>query len=94
MSSGADVRWNVAGRMATAWVFTLPSAAVVGAAAYGLAYGIGGTAGVIIDLVILAALSGLIYWRSRATKVDHNNVNSQWTGGVSPEKVPAETAAA
>ena len=24
---GAEVRWNVAGRMATAWVFTLPSAA-------------------------------------------------------------------
>ena len=23
---GAEVRWNVAGRMATAWLFTLPSA--------------------------------------------------------------------
>ena len=32
---GAEVRWNVAGRMATAWVFTLPSAAIVGAAADG-----------------------------------------------------------
>ena len=31
---GADVRWNVAGRMATAWVFTLPSAAIVGAVTY------------------------------------------------------------
>jgi inorganic phosphate transporter, PiT family len=91
---GADVRWNVAGRMATAWVFTLPSAAIVGATAYGIAYGIGGTAGVIIDLIILAALSGFIFWRSRATKVDHNNVNSEWAGGVAPEKVPAETAAA
>jgi len=91
---GADVRWNVAGRMATAWVFTLPSAAIVGATAYGIAYGIGGTVGVIIDLIILAALSGFIFWRSRATKVDHNNVNSEWTGGVAPEKVPAETAAA
>jgi hypothetical protein len=29
---GAEVRWSVAGRMATAWVLTLPSAAVVGAA--------------------------------------------------------------
>ena len=29
---GADVRWSIAGRMATAWVFTLPSAAIVGAA--------------------------------------------------------------
>jgi PiT family inorganic phosphate transporter len=91
---GAEVRWNVAGRMATAWVFTLPSAAIVGATAYGIAYGIGGTFGVIIDLIILAALSGFIFWRSRATKVDHNNVNSEWTGGVAPEQVPAETAAA
>ncbi len=91
---GADVRWNVAGRMATAWGFTLPSAGLVGAIAYGIAYGIGGTAGVIIDLIILAALSGFIYWRSRGTKVDHNNVNSEWTGGVAPEQVPAATAAA
>ncbi len=91
---GADVRWNVAGRMATAWVFTLPSAGLVGAAAYGIAHGIGGTAGVIIDLVILAALSGFIFWRSRATKVDHNNVNAEWTGGVAPEKVPAASVAA
>ena len=53
-----------------------------------------GTLGVIIDLVILAALSGFIFWRSRATKVDHNNVNAEWTGGVSPDKVPAESAAA
>jgi inorganic phosphate transporter, PiT family len=91
---GADVRWNVAGRMATAWVFTLPSAGIVGALAYGIAYGVGGTFGVILDLILLAALSGFIFWRSRATKVDHNNVNSEWTGGVAPEKVPAETAAA
>ena len=45
-------------------------------------------------LILLAALSWFIFWRSRATKVDHNNVNSEWTGGVAPEKVPAETAAA
>ncbi len=32
---GAEVRWNVAGRMATAWVFTLPSAALVGAGGRG-----------------------------------------------------------
>ena len=91
---GAEVRWNVAGRMATAWVFTLPSAALVGAAAYGIADGVGGTVGVIVDLILLAALSGFIFWRSRGTKVDHNNVNAEWTGGVAPEKVPAETAAA
>jgi len=87
---GAEVRWNVAGRMASAWVFTLPSAAVVGAAAYGLAHAIGGSAGVIIDLVLLAAIAAVIYWRSRATKVDHSNVNDEWTGGVAPaEPEPA-----
>ncbi|HEY6785716.1 MAG TPA: inorganic phosphate transporter, partial [Trebonia sp.] len=81
---GADVRWNVAGRMATAWVFTLPCAAVVGAAAEGLTRVIGGTAGVIVALVILAAIALYIYLRSRASKVDHNNVNSEWTGSVAP----------
>jgi PiT family inorganic phosphate transporter len=91
---GAEVRWNVAGRMATAWVFTLPSAGIVGAIAYYIAHGIGGTFGVIVDVIILAAIGGFIFWRSRATKVDHNNVNAEWTGGGSPDKVPAETAAA
>jgi PiT family inorganic phosphate transporter len=91
---GAEVRWGVAGRMATAWVFTLPSAALVGAAAYGLAYGIGGTVGVIVDLAVLAALCGLIYYRSRTSKVDHNNVNAEWTGGVAPADQAAPTAPA
>jgi inorganic phosphate transporter, PiT family len=90
---GADVRWNVAGRMATAWIFTLPSAGLVGAGAYALAHAIGGSAGVIVDLLILLALSGVIYWRSRATKVDHNNVNDEWSGGVAPaEPQPAAAA--
>src|SRR5579859_5294150 len=89
---GAEVRWSVAGRMATAWVFTLPAAALVGAGAEALAHGIGGTLGVVIDLILLAALAGFIFYRSRATKVDHNNVNAEWTGGVAPE--PAETVAA
>jgi inorganic phosphate transporter, PiT family len=87
---GAEVRWNVAGRMATAWVFTLPSAALVGAGAYGLAHGVGGTVGVVVDLIVLAALSALIYYRSRSSKVDHNNVNAEWTGEVAPaEHEPA-----
>src|SRR6204780_3657068 len=86
---GAEVRWNVAGRMATAWVFTLPSAALVGAGAEALAHGIGGTLGVVVDLVILAALAAFIFYRSRATKVDRNNVNAEWTGGVAPSEPPA-----
>jgi PiT family inorganic phosphate transporter len=80
-------------RMATAWLFTLPSAGVAGALAYWLAHGIGGSIGVIILLAILAGLSVAIYLRSRATKVDHNNVNDEWTGGDAPSE-PEPAAAA
>ncbi len=90
---GAEVRWGVAGRMATAWVFTLPSAAVVGAAAFALAHAIGGTPGVIVDLVILLAVVGVIYWRSRGSKVDPNNVNDEWTGSAAPTEQPEPAAA-
>jgi inorganic phosphate transporter, PiT family len=89
---GAEVRWNVAGRMATAWLFTLPAAGIVGAGAEFLAHAIGPTAGVIVDLVILIGVAGFIYWRSRATKVDHNNVNDEWTGSVAPAE-PVSAAA-
>src|SRR5580698_5476523 len=90
---GAEVRWNVAGRMATAWVFTLPSAALVGAGAEGLARAIGGTPGVIVDLLILLAVVAVIYWRSRGSKVDHNNVNDDWTGSAAPTEQPEPAAA-
>jgi PiT family inorganic phosphate transporter len=89
---GADVRWGVAGRMATAWFFTLPSAALVGAAAESIAHGIGGTIGVIVDLVLLLAVVATIYFRSRKGKVDPSNVNAEWDGGVTPAE-PAPAAA-
>jgi PiT family inorganic phosphate transporter len=50
---GAEVRWGVLGHMASAWVLTLPAAAIVGAAAEVLAHVIGGTWGVVVALVIL-----------------------------------------
>jgi inorganic phosphate transporter, PiT family len=90
---GAEVRWNVAGRMATAWLFTLPAAGLVGAAAYALASTIGGTAGVVVDLVLLVAVAALIYLRARKTNVNHRNVNAEWTGKVAPSE-PAAVAAA
>jgi PiT family inorganic phosphate transporter len=81
---GAEVRWGVAGQMATAWVLTLPSAGVVGALAYYAAHGIGGTAGVSVIFVVLAAAGAGFYLRSRKSKVDPNNVNAEWTGSVVP----------
>jgi PiT family inorganic phosphate transporter len=83
---GAEVRWNVAGRMATAWLLTLPAAGLVGALGYWLADGIGGTPGVIVVLVILIAVAAAIYVRSRKTAVSHDNVNAEWAGPVAPKE--------
>ena len=47
----------------------------------------------LILLAVLVGLSGAIYWRSRATKVDHSNVNDEWSGGVAlAEPEPAAAA--
>jgi PiT family inorganic phosphate transporter len=52
----APVRWRMAGRMVVAWLFTLPAAAVVGAAAGGLAsLGEAGTIGVGVGGILFAA---------------------------------------
>jgi PiT family inorganic phosphate transporter len=87
---GAAVRWSVAGRMVVAWVTTLPMAGLVGAATYGIASLIGGTAGAIVIFLILAALSGVMYWRAQQQKVDHTNVNAEWddeSNSVIPAKI-------
>jgi PiT family inorganic phosphate transporter len=51
----AEVRWSIAGRMVTAWVLTLPAAAVVAALAWKGAEAIGGATG----FAIVAAIAGL-----------------------------------
>jgi PiT family inorganic phosphate transporter len=69
----AKVNWGVAGRIALAWSFTLPSAAVVGAAASWTAAT--GTAGVIVVAVSAVALAMGIYVASRRNAVTAANVN-------------------
>jgi PiT family inorganic phosphate transporter len=80
----SKVRWNVVGRLATGWLVTLPMAGLVGAGSYALASAIGGTAGVIVDGVLLLAVIAAIYLRSRKTKVSYENVNEEWAGTVVP----------
>jgi inorganic phosphate transporter, PiT family len=82
--AGAEVRWNVAGRMATAWLLTLPAAGSVGALCYYAANGIGGSAGVVIMFVIVAMAGAAFYWQSRKTAVSSKNVNDDWTGTPKP----------
>jgi PiT family inorganic phosphate transporter len=81
------VRWVVFGRMVVTWVVTLPAAAAVGALSFALVNGIGGDAGVIVMSVILAAFCSFIYWLSRKSAVNSNNVNDDWEekGGASHE---------
>jgi inorganic phosphate transporter, PiT family len=79
--------------MASAWLFTLPCSAIVGAGAYYLAHAIHGSPGVIVLLIVLVAIASVIYWRSRGNKVDHNNVNDEWTGSDAPAEPEPATAA-
>jgi phosphate/sulfate permease len=79
---GGEVRWGVAGRMAVAWLVTLPLAGSVGAVTYWIVHLIGGFPGAIIGFGLLVAVSAAIYMRSRKVKVDHKNVNAQWEGSL------------
>ena len=91
---GAEVRWAVAGRMAAAWLITLPAAALVGAIAYWLSYGLKSVTdsqliGDGVIFLILVALSGYMYWRAQQQKVDSSNVNADWDDTTN-SVVPAE----
>jgi PiT family inorganic phosphate transporter len=91
---GAQVRWAVAGRMAAAWLITLPSAALVGALSYWLSAALKSATGsqLVGDgviFVILVALSGYMYWRAQQQKVDSSNVNAEWDSSTN-SVVPVE----
>lgn len=79
---GATVRWGVALRMVAAWFITLPSAAVVGFVTWWIATGVSAATspvvGVIVDFVLLLAMTALIIIRSRMNPVHKDNVNEHW----------------
>lgn len=91
---GAEVRWGVAGRMAVAWLITLPSAGIVGAVCWALAHVIGGLPGVLVVFALLVALSVFMYLRSRRQPIDPTNVNAEWEDGLEPATDKAATALA
>jgi PiT family inorganic phosphate transporter len=91
---GAEVRWAVAGRMAVAWLLTLPAAAVVGALTFWISHGIAAFSsalvGDIVTFLILLAASYYMWWRAQQQRVDANNVNADWdstTNSVVPADV-------
>jgi PiT family inorganic phosphate transporter len=77
---GAEVRWAVAGRMVMGWLLTLPAAAIVGAAMYGIGHVCGDVGGPVVDVAIMLGLAGYIYLRSRRSAVGAHNVNDEWEG--------------
>ena len=81
---GAEVRWWVMGRMAVAWLLTLPAAGIVGAACWVLANTISGLSGVLVVFGILIGAAAYIWARSRRNPVDTSNVNDDWDDGLIP----------
>ncbi|MCW2494892.1 inorganic phosphate transporter [Jatrophihabitans sp.] len=84
----AEVRWKVAGRMAMAWLVTLPVAALVGGLAFRLADLIGGGTGVVVVFVLGAAFAGGIFAASRKIPVHADNVNQEWDGAATAAPAP------
>jgi len=83
----AEVRWTLAGKMALAWCFTLPVAALVGGLSGKVAdSGNGGVA--IIAVIAIVMVSG-IYLLSRRNAVTATNVNDATSVTLEPEAVPA-----
>jgi PiT family inorganic phosphate transporter len=91
---GARVRWTVAGRMATAWLVTLPLAGGGGALTYLLVHRIGGYPGVLVGFALLVATSLAIWLQARKARIDHTNVNDDWAGTLTAGLGPANGAAA
>ncbi|MFI9761972.1 anion permease [Streptomyces sp. NPDC051963] len=70
----AEVRWGVAGRMAVAWLITLPAAALVGGIAASMVTH-GGTFGTVVVALVAAAVAAGIFVASRRNPVHASNVN-------------------
>jgi PiT family inorganic phosphate transporter len=79
------VRWNVAGRMAMAWLFTLPAAGIVGALA-GLLAG-RGTVGVVLVAAIGIGVAISIWLLSRREPVRPEHVVDEIAAQAEPHKL-------
>ncbi|MEO3814830.1 inorganic phosphate transporter [Sphaerisporangium sp. B11E5] len=89
----AEIRWGVAGRMAVAWLVTLPAAALGGAVAWKGTDLIGGALGMGVVFALAALIAAGLYLASRRAPVNHSNVNDRWTGRVAPSAQVGERVA-
>ncbi|MEY9260343.1 PiT family inorganic phosphate transporter [Brevibacterium epidermidis] len=74
---GADVQWSTAGRIASGWLLTIPAAAIVGAAAAGIAHF--GVVGVLIDTAVAVVAVLWIFLSSR--RVEETDISNFDTVG-------------
>ncbi|MEU9228716.1 inorganic phosphate transporter [Streptomyces massasporeus] len=88
----AEVRWGVAGRMAVAWMVTLPAAALVGGLAAAVVQN-GGDLGTAVVALVGAALAAGIVVISRRNPVHAHNVNDAHEVSILTEP-PAKVGAA
>jgi PiT family inorganic phosphate transporter len=72
------VRWALAGRVAAAWVITLPCAGACGALAFYGQRAFGVSFGVVVMTAVLIGYCSFIYYHSRKDKIDAHNVNDRW----------------
>jgi PiT family inorganic phosphate transporter len=79
------VRWSVAGRMALAWLFTLPAAGVVGALAGKVASL--GTVGIVVVAVAGVAVSVCIWLLSRREPVRPEHVVDEIAAQAEPHEL-------
>jgi len=88
----SSVRWRVAGRIAIAWLITLPTAAAVAAAAELVARL--GFWGVVADLVAVTGVSIVMFVRSRRHRVDPASVAAAAHSAAAPVRDAASAGLA
>ena len=68
--------------MATAWLSTVPSAAIVGAMTYYLVHGIGGYTGAVVGFGLMLTVATGIWLKARQAPITHENVTHEWQGNL------------
>jgi PiT family inorganic phosphate transporter len=73
----ASVHWGVAGQMATAWLFTIPAAGLIGAGAWEITniFGAHGGAASVVIAVIAAALAAGVWTLAQRNKITADDLD-------------------
>jgi PiT family inorganic phosphate transporter len=91
----ASVHWDVVGQMVAAWVFTIPSAALLGAAAWEISDLFSNTAaGSIVAALVVGASALLLVTLAQRSKItarelDRTSPRTDVAASSSPQAVPA-----